>query len=403
MYQKVKEKKFCQDCGMPCSYHLQTWIQGLIDCLPLSFFSNLIPQKIELRAQALIEKLFILLKFVSIQNNFTPFDVSLRSACFINEAKKHNLKIKALRGRFGYTDHFQMQVKEKTFCFEGLPLAEFLSRRNIQDIDNKGLVKKRLKRGDFPVAKGRSFWFWQKKKACSWTNNQLKFPVVVKPQSGSFSRHVFTDIRNDGQLKQAINKVLKYSPNFIVEEFISSTFVYRATVIDFNFIACAKRIEANVIGDGEHSIRELVNAKNDNPLRGSSRGNESVLCKIIIDKTTRELLEKKNYNFSTIPPKGEVVWLQKDPFIRLGGDVIEVTEKIHPDNVQFFQKLAKFFDVRVVGIDLLAQDITQSWKIQPCAILELNSLPCIEIHHFPCSGKPQNVAKALVNMVLKYY
>jgi cyanophycin synthetase len=36
-------------------------------------------------------------------------------------------------------------------------------------------------------------------------------------------------------------------------------------------------------------------------------------------------------------------------------------------------------------------------------VLELNSVPCIEMHHFPSSGTPQNVAKALVDLFFKYY
>jgi len=57
----------------------------------------------------------------------------------------------------------------------------------------------------------------------------------------------------------------------------------------------------------------------------------------------------------------------------------------------------------LTGIDFLAQDIAVSWKEQPCAILELNSVPCIEVHHFPSSGAPTNPAKALADMFFKHY
>ena len=95
--------------------------------------------------------------------------------------------------------------------------------------------------------------------------------------------------------------------------------------------------------------------------------------------------------------------MQKDPFLKLGGDLVEETPKVHPDNIQLFRNIAKFFDIRVVGIDFLIKDVAHSWKNQECAVLELNSLPCIELHHFPSSGKPQNVADAIVSLFFKYY
>jgi cyanophycin synthetase len=75
----------------------------------------------------------------------------------------------------------------------------------------------------------------------------------------------------------------------------------------------------------------------------------------------------------------------------------------HPDNIQLFKDIAKFFDIRLVGIDFLVPDISSSWQNQQCAVLELNSVPCIETHHFPSSGAPQNVANALVDLFFKYY
>jgi len=143
--------------------------------------------------------------------------------------------------------------------------------------------------------------------------------------------------------------------------------------------------------------------KNKNPQRGNPQQKGTILCKLVINETTEKLLKEKGYNFSTIPKKGEIVYLQKDSFLKLGGDLFEVTKGVHPDNLLLFCEVAKFFDVRLVGIDFLAKDISISWKNQPCAILELNSLPCIEMHHFPSSGKSQNVAKTLVDMVFKYY
>jgi len=386
-----KTKGFCNDCGMPSVYHIQTWLDELTDrflqCLP-SF------KKLELFFGVLLEKFFIFFKLASLRDNFTSSDIQLKSTCFINEARKRGIKFKALYGPFGYTNHFRAEINGKIFRFESLPIADFASQQKVQLIDDKERTKHLLKKGNFPVADGKAFWFWQRKKTVEF-GVRLGFPLVVKPRSGSVSRHVSTNIQNIDEFKHAIDKTIIYSPTFMVEKFIPDTFVYRATVVDFDFVACVKQIAANITGDGVSTIRRLIDKKNNDSRRGEPHQKEFTLYRIVE--------AEKGYDFSAIPQKGEIVYLQKDPFLKLGGDLIEVTPQVHPDNTQLFREIAKFFDIRLVGIDFLAQDISDSWKNQLCAVLELNSAPCIELHHFPSSGTPQNVAGAVVNLFLKYY
>ena len=242
-----------------------------------------------------------------------------------------------------------------------------------------------------------------KKEALKYGADILEFPVVVKPKSGSVSRHVTTNIKSKEELSQAISKALIYSPAFIVEKFVEDSFVYRATVVDFNFVAVVKQVPTNIIGDGISDIKQLVENKNREEGRDNPKLKKSILVKILIDKTSHELLGKKSYTLNTVPLKNEVIYLQKDPFLKLGGDLIEVTSEVHPETLKLFRDIAKFFDIRLVGIDFLIPNIKKSYEGQSCAVLELNSMPCIEMHHFPSSGEPQNVASALVDLFFKYY
>jgi len=377
----VKEgKNFCKDCGMSSTHHIQTWLDGLTD----RFLPHLsLPRKLESFFNVLLEKFFIFFKLASLKNDFTRSDVQLRISCFIDEAKKRGIKFKVLRGPFGYTNHVRVEIDEKIFRFESLPIADFASKYGVWLVDDKERAKYHLRKGNFPIADGKAFWFWQKKQAIEFGINQLSFPLVVKPRGGSVSRHVTTNIQNIEKLKYAIEKAIVYSPTFIVEKFIPNVFVHRATVVDFNFVACVKQVPANIVGDGFSTIRELIDKKNNDSRRGEPHQKEFNLCKIVENETTRKLLAEKGYNLSTIPKEGEIVYLQEDPFLKLGGDLVEVTPQAHPDNIQIFRDIAKFFDIRVVGIDFLAQDLSNSWKKQQCAVLELNSVPCIELHHFP--------------------
>jgi D-alanine-D-alanine ligase-like ATP-grasp enzyme len=386
----------------PNKLFAKNWLTDILFFFyPLNFLNQLVPQKVQNYLEKNIEKILISLKIFSLKSNFDLSKIPHRTATFIEEAKKYGLKFQVLSSPFGYTNFFHLKVNEKIFSFEGLPRAEFLNTRSSEIIDDKALVKKMLQKHNLPVAKGRAFCFFEKHKAIKWAIKELGFPLVVKPRSGSLSQSVFTDLQDLAALKNAVKKVCLYSPFFIIEEYLSGLDVFRATVVDFDHVFCAKREAANVIGDGISTIYDLINKKNKDLKRGD--GKTTPLFKIIINQTTKSILEKRGYTLNSVPKKGEKVFLQKDPFLYLGGDVIEVTEITHPDNLELFQKIAKIFNVRLVAIDFMTSDISKSWQNQKSAILELNSLPSIEIHHFPSSGKPKNVAQEIVKMVFKYY
>jgi cyanophycin synthetase len=228
----------------------------------------------------------------------------------------------------------------------------------------------------------------------------LGFPLVVKPRGGSVARHVTTNIETAKDLRHAIEKAITYSPAYIIERFVKNSFVYRATVVDFDSAFCVMQTPAMVMGDGTSTIQALVNKKNTDKKNGMRHG---VSHEIVIDSTTEELLLEKKYDLSTVLKKSEVVYLQRNPFLKLGGDLVEVTENVHPDNMQLFKDIATFFDIRLVGMDFMIPDISVSWRTQHSAILELNSMPCIEMHQFPSSGRPQNVAGVVVDLFFKYY
>jgi D-alanine-D-alanine ligase-like ATP-grasp enzyme len=389
----------CRECGRSNLHHLTTWLEELSNHLlpPLR-----LPVRIDAAFDIALEKIFAITHLAESRSDFTAADIQLRSSCFIEEMRKCGAVFYALRSVFGYTNHFKMEIGGRTFRFETLPTAGFASRYSTGIVDDKAASRDHCRKGGYPIADGRSFWFWQKRNALRF-GQRIGFPLIVKPRSGSVSRHVTTGIRNEPQLEKAIRHTLRYSPAFIVEKFIPDASVYRATVIDFDFVACVRQVPANVVGDGTSTIRALIERKNSDPARGEPRQKQFTLYKIREDETTERLLTEKGYDEGTVPGNGEVVYLQKDPFLKLGGDLIEVTPTVHKDNLKLFRDLARFFDIRLTGIDFLARDIAVSYRDQPCAILELNSAPCIELHHFPSSGTPTDPARKLAEMFFKYY
>ncbi len=107
--------------------------------------------------------------------------------------------------------------------------------------------------------------------------------------------------------------------------------------------------------------------------------------------------------FMPIATKGAVKNLTPEEVKDLGADLIDVTDECHSQNIKMFEKIARIFDAKILGIDFLAGDISQSWQEQKCAIIELNSLPFIDMHHWPLEGRPRNLAGMVWEMVEEEY
>ena len=385
--------KFCEDCGQSGWYHIASWAEGLAE---VAFPSISISEKFAKPIDSLMERAFSALGLLRITSNFSRDEIPLRSRLVVEEAEKRGWSVKAFRGPAGFTGHFRMNKGSTWVRFDGLPVAEFSTEGNIGRIDDKQWIKRELSRMGFPVPQGRSFFFWQKKAAIE-EGERLGFPLVVKPRSGSVARHVTTAIRNKAELSIAIKKAVIYEPSCIVEKQIEGS-VHRATVIYDRNVFVAKQKAAYVTGDGRSSIEQLIEAKNARQNRSSDR--RRLYHPLVADA---EYLSEAGLSLSSILEKGKSAELQRVPFMRFGGEFLNVSDVVHPDNRKLFIDIAEAFKLKVVGIDFIAPDITVSWKDQICGVLELNAVPSIEIHQCPVEGVGQNVASSIMDMVEKYY
>ena len=77
-----------------------------------------------------------------------------------------------------------------------------------------------------------------------------------------------------------------------MESFISGD-DHRMLVIDGRLVAVSKRVPGHVVGDGEHTIEELVEEVNQDPRRGI--GHEKVLTRLSFDHQAETMLERKGY------------------------------------------------------------------------------------------------------------
>ena len=79
-----------------------------------------------------------------------------------------------------------------------------------------------------------------------------------------------------------------------------------------------------------------------------------------------------------------------------------MTDNVHPDNIELFKKVGVTIRDSVVGLDCIFSDIRKSWKDQErCGIIECNSMPFVDLHHFPFEGQARDVAGMLWDSVIR--
>jgi cyanophycin synthetase len=164
--------------------------------------------------------------------------------------------------------------------------------------------------------------------------------------------------------------------------------------VDGKIAGVMRREPPYVLGDGKHTVRELVEKENKNPLRHGPIFHEIALG----DEAVAEL-KKQNLTLDSIAPKNKMIFLHEKVSRSYGASTTEITD-IHPDNRELFLKIAATLGDPLVGVDFMITDMARSWHDQLCGVIECNSLPFIDLHHFPLKGPAVNVAGMVWDMAL---
>ncbi len=225
---------------------------------------------------------------------------------------------------------------------------------------------------------------------------KLGYPLVTKPIDGNHGKGATTNLQNWEEVVRGFEAAKKYGRKIIVEKFITG-FDHRILVINYKFIAAAKRTPAAVTGDGKHSIQELIDIVNQDPRRGY--GHEKVLTSIKVDDFTLNILEEKHLTLASVLPAGEELWLKPTANISTGGTATDVTDMVHPSNVFMCERIARIIGLDICGIDIMTHDLSVPVSENGGAILEVNAAPGFRMHLEPTEGIGRNVAEPVIDML----
>jgi cyanophycin synthetase len=225
---------------------------------------------------------------------------------------------------------------------------------------------------------------------------RIGYPVVTKPLDVSHGRGVSLNLQDADQVRWGYEQAAQYRSAVLVERYLSGK-DYRVLVVNDQVIAVAERVPAHVVGDGQHTIAELIEIVNRDPRRGI--GHEKVLTRLTVNEQAERLLEQAGYTVETVLPQGEVFYLRSTANISTGGTAIDRTHEIHYDNLEIARRAARVVGLDIAGIDIISPNIAESLRETGGGIVEVNAGPGFRMHIQPSEGTPRNVAKPVIDML----
>src|SRR6204780_2472589 len=225
---------------------------------------------------------------------------------------------------------------------------------------------------------------------------RIGFPVVTKPYNGNHGRGISIRLTDDKEVAQGYLVAREHARSVIVETFLEGD-DHRLLVVNGNLVAATRRTPGHVVGDGKHTVEQLVEIVNQDPRRGV--GHEKVLTRLELDAQPQKMLEQVNMRSDSIPDTGQVVLLRSTANLSTGGTATDVTDVIHPDNREMAERAVRAIGLDVGGVDFLSKDITESYRTIGGGICEVNAAPGFRMHVAPSEGTARDVAAPVIDML----
>jgi cyanophycin synthetase len=264
---------------------------------------------------------------------------------------------------------------------------------SVEIASDKELTNKILADIGLPVPRQTACYTYVEAKTAA---KRLRWPLVVKPLNANHGRGVTIGVRDDAGLEVAWDQARLHSRCVLLEQYIEG-FDHRILVVNGEVVAVSMRVPGHVVGDGKHTIRELVEIVNQDPRRGI--GHEKVLTRLELDHQALLLIEKGGHTAETVLPAGEVFYLRSTGNLSTGGTAIDRTDQCHLDNKEMAIRATAAVGLDVCGVDFLTPDISRSYKESGGAICEVNAAPGFRMHVAPSEGHPRDVASKVIEML----
>jgi len=285
---------------------------------------------------------------------------------------------------------FELILGKRYYLFRGGE-TPFNNSSSAGIASDKYCTNKLLERAGVPVPKAISLHVSEFEEGkLEEKLRDLTFPLVIKPLiDGAKGLDVLCNIQTIEHLNKLLHRYFLSYEFLIIEEFHGNLKSYRVLVFNKRVIGVVLRFPASVIGDGRHTINELVELTN------RERQLNSALGPIKIDDECHIKLKELGIDADYIPPPGVRIVLCYTSNATRGGLYKSLGNKLCRKNRKLMIRVASLLNLNFTGIDVECSDINIPIESSGGVIIEVNHRPSIRIHEFPISGRPNYVTRKI--------
>jgi glutamate--cysteine ligase len=263
-------------------------------------------------------------------------------------------------------------------------------------MENKIVTKKVLSKFGIRVPEGKAYHYLDEAIAdfLEYKGKQ----IVIKPKTTNFGLGITIFITEFSleDYRKAFEMAFMYDQTVLLEEYLTGK-EYRFLVMGDEVVGILHRVPANVVGDGIHTVEQLVTDKNKDPLRG--HGYKTPLEIIHVGEVEEMFLKNQGKSKTYIPKQGEVVYLRENSNISTGGDSIDFTDVIPDSYKQIALRAAEAAGAVFCGVDMVIDDINEEAAGENYGIIEINFNPAIHIHCYPYKGKNRKAEDRILDLL----
>lgn len=320
-------------------------------------------------------------------------DLELSTQLLIFEAMKKGIEVSILDRSDQFLElkfgHQREYVKNGNMTSKDTYIAALM-------MENKVVTKKVLEKAGYRVPKGEEYRTVER--AIRDYPMFADQSIVVKPKTTNYGLgiSIFKEPATVENFEQAIRIALEEDQSILVEEYMEGT-EYRFVVINGKCEAVMKRVPANVEGDGKSTIKQLVEQKNQDPLR--DKGYRSPLEKISLGEIELLMLQEQGMDFDSVPQRGQIVFLRENSNVSTGGDSVDQTDEVHESYKKIAVGAVAALGVEICGIDVIIPDSQVPATENNYGIIEANFNPAMHMHAFPYKGQGRNLPRAVLKLL----
>jgi D-alanine-D-alanine ligase-like ATP-grasp enzyme len=275
--------------------------------------------------------------------NLTPYTTTLTDA-----AKRRGIRVKMINPDPDLPIFDLSKAGKTVRCFNAL--TDLVGAATFHLVNNKRACHNWLTAQRIPVPAQLAYCDANHEEAVAFL--QQHAPIVVKPCMQWGGRGISMGVRTPDELLVAVRFARTYEADVILEETVPGDDL-RVILAGGKLAAAIRRMPAAVVGDGKHTLRQLILRQNAE--RRKSDPSNQIPWNA---ETRRNLVELKQCP-DDVPKLNEIVRVRLTNNYHTGGTVEVVTDHVPRRALALAERIAKALNIPLVGVDFLIDPATK--------------------------------------------